>query len=76
MSSGVPTTAEALEAIWNAIKPKHSNCFEQDASLEASRVLPIVSSCTRGILDEPTSDSAEHIDLPRDSDLTGSSGKH
>lgn len=76
MSSGVPTAGDALEAIWKSIKPKRVSDPQIDESLEASRVLPIVPVSARGAvqLDEH-SDSAEHIQLPRDSEISaGSSG--
>lgn len=76
MSSGVPTASKALEAIWKAIRPKWSKPVEEDESLEASRVYPIVPLSTRRILHDPDLDSVEQINMRRDSELSGSSSKH
>lgn len=76
MSSGVPTTAEALEAIWESMRPKQSKGFQQDESLEALRVLSIVPLSMRGMRQDPNLDTAELICSPRGSELSASSGEH
>lgn len=70
MTSGVPSAADALEAIWKAIKPRPADRGVIDESVEASRVLPIVPTTREARFLDSRSDSAEQIDLPRDSEFS------
>lgn len=72
ISSGVPSSAAALEAIWKTIKPRRARSLEPDESVEASRVMPIIPRPCQRISDD-TDDERELIVLPADSELSGSS---